>query len=1242
MSFLDFWLQSNNGNKLSLQNLKELKKSDLEGANSKLINLFNIFNTTADDKLDKAELVSLFQTIGTAAQSATGKNSSIFETEEAEEFVNITKISEGKTLSELGIDAADVFEFLSKLATPLNNSKNTTSNVHLTDENAKNEVLSVIVDDVIDARELLSQQDNGVVSDVYDKYKEWRDDDLSLSNVEEAVLLQQKGADSLYKAKEGKLTKREYFLQNREHLKTLMKRRLFRKDEKTGLDFLDRNRGKMTKEQFASFMENYINEQIDKIDKLDSIKNIQHTLFVTTEAGVEQMLKNYKENAEKELLRNPVAEQNIIKLNTPSIPKEYDTTELISFEEVFRFERNQEYSKEKVENYLKQKQKTDFALGAYNKYQTFKSASENFLGEYKSSVIVSASTTGVSQEVVKEPNPDERANKLVELFTKYYKNSFAPELAKEELERLISENDLPISVITKGDGSITLDLSKLANDNQKNKVLNQLVQLEDAKLKGQLEATLGGDIEERLTLISQQTQSAYTSAYGEDFTHELAQAMADDNKTFIKKYTGTAALAGMGLATIGGVLCLTPIGSVGLAVLGLKGTLGGLVYSAGNAIAIGSMVSESGLGYAEALTRNSINDEEIEDLNKALIMNTAGFVIGYQASNLGMKAFNNLIDNKLSAVSELPKLSEAFKSAMVQGNRAQALKLVFTNSEYLSQFMLASGAKLSTDFVISLAGDLVMMGVLDTEDDWMSLLQSNLIGIIAGMGGDIKGVADLGLKGDRYRALSQLDEASGNKGVTPEYLELEMLKNDPDIRRAYQSDEIISGQNPKIVAPQVESVKVLPAENGEGFVVKIGDTEYIAKSFEEVGALIDENAPKDATLDLSAIELMDDIAAKGSSMDESFNSLKSKLKQKALYTKLYSKLKFKNIPDEIVSVIKQMFFYCNKEQSVISDSDFISLAESLNIDKNLSTLTQKLMVDKDLTPKDVYSIINHQIEFENTKDLDIIIDLYKNKSSAFVKDYSGVVKILLANPVEDSLHNLLKQVVNDNTTDPSLLKSLVNDVVWAKSETHPLHDYHRSYFDLKEKYSSFPDNYKDFAKVALDKLAIKIDNIANSCLDNLHKAKTQNDKMLVNEMMSVLSRLEYSLGNNRMIAEKDVQILRFRMGMIMDGEYKDKNAIEKTYMMLVETLEQVKSKENPIKSTSNVPLMIQDATLNLDTFKNILDLENIEYVIIPGESTTTIRLKVPCSESMNGDAKIHEYTYNTQNGYLESVNKKAK
>ena len=814
MGLNEFWLQSNNGKKFSLENLKELKKSDLTN-NSALEKIFNIFNTNGDEKLDKTELNSLFITMQKAAQSSKGKDTSIFEQNEAEEFIGANK-----EFKDLNINASDLFEFLSKLVKPEEEvSKESLTidkvpfNVNLTEEQAQEKIIQTINEDLANSRGILFDVDNGKVGEKYNKFKNYMYNhpdllqkiknvslytapftgllsyflidnledmaQLSLTNIEEAIAIQEIGCQNLTSAKEGKLGKKEYFLQNREHLKIMIKRRLLRKDS-AGIDFIDRIKDKenLSRKQLYEQMEFYINTMVNQIESLEELKNMQRTLLVTTDKGCEKFLEGIYAKMKAKDLKDSKVEPNYrqkiaYSVNAP-VPEEYNTTEPMTFEEVFKFERNQEYSKAKVENYLRQNQKTNFVTSAYNKYQSFKTGSDELLNFYQNE---SVSKYGINGGVIynnSQPNPEKQAEKVTALFSAYYENVFEPYLAKQELEKLISENNLKISVISDENGNLSLDLSNLKSDSEKNAVLRQLLRLEDKKLSEQLKDTLGGEVEDVLTSISEQVESAYTQAYGHEFTQELTSAMAEDNQTFIQRYTGDVSMTGMGLTVVGGILCFTPAAPLGAAMV-----------TVGNTLAIGGMAAESGLGLYEAGTRTNLDKEEIEELSKTLVMNAGGFVVGMKAAKTGMKAFHKLIDKKLA---------EVFKTEMVKGNRVEALKQVFANPEYLKSFMKAAGVKLSADFIISYAGDLVMMGVLDTQDDWMSLLQSNLIGILAGMGGDLKDVAHLGMKGDRYRVLRHKEKT---QGLTPkEAEELTALLKDPDIKKEYPEDvEIKEGAN---------------------------------------------------------------------------------------------------------------------------------------------------------------------------------------------------------------------------------------------------------------------------------------------------------------------------------------------------------------------------------------------------------------------------------------------------------------
>ena len=588
----------------------------------------------------------------------------------------------------------------------------------LTEAQAQNEVINTIMEDVSKSYVLYQKQDNGVVSKGYDALKNYFDSELSSSNVEEALALQATGADNLMLARDGELTKREYYLQNKEHLKKMLTRRLYDKDENTGLDFLDRNRGKLSKEEFGKFLEDYIQRMIDNIPSMDSLKSVMHGLVTSTPEETEENLQKLLANAKKNKPVQVLPDSRAISIKSKGIPLEFDTDEPISFEEVFRYERGTQYSKEKVENVIMHQQEMALATGAVNKHAQFKASAEALIKSEESAEV--------------------KRDKVAVLYEKYYGGDI--NLAKEKLDEVISQGKFMIAT-KEVNGKLTLDMSAYGTETQQQNILNLLLRFGIQQQDKQLEKVLGGKPEDKMLAINQDYEAAYTNAYGNEFTEELVQAMENDNKSFIRKYTGSASMAGMAMTVVGGILCFTPAAPLGAGLI-----------TAGNTLAIGGMAAESALGYTEALTREEISEEELTDLSKQLIMNAGGFVVGYKASKLGMKAFNKLVDKKLT---------ETFKTQITDGNRAAALKEVFSDPQKLGNFMEAAGAKIGTDFLVSYAGDLAMMGVLDTHDDWESLLKANLIGIVVGSSGDIKDVANVKVKPTKHNKSVPSKEAGG-------------------------------------------------------------------------------------------------------------------------------------------------------------------------------------------------------------------------------------------------------------------------------------------------------------------------------------------------------------------------------------------------------------------------------------------------------------------------------------------------
>ncbi len=636
-------------------------------------------------------------------------------------------------------------------------TSNFKNNIDLTEIKAQNQVINTILDDVRTAGSLYFQQDNGKVSDAYDKLKEkdiLGNKNLSATKVEEALALQEQTALNLISARDGELTKREYYLQNKEHLKTMLLRRIYEKDENTGLNFLDRNKGNRSKKEFAKFLEDYIEDKVNSIQEIDSIKTIQSRLISLEKEEMDKYLLNLLDGANNKKTKFQGIESRFSIDET--IPPEFNSDDPITFEEVFRYERGVEYSKEKVEQLISKTQERQMSIGAFNKFQVYKN--------------------GVN-ELLKDSN-SLTSDKIIEFYQAYYENSMNDNLAKEKLSELIAKSKLPISLIETNNGKINIDLSAISNEENKQRVLVNLLKLglqEQEKLAVEV---LGGKPEDRILAINQDYQAAYNSAYGSDFTEEIVKAMEEDNKTFIQKYTGEASTGGMVLIGLGAVLCCTPLAPAG-----------GLILASGNALALGGMVAESGLGTYEAKTRDKVDEAELEDLKKTAIMNAGGFIVGFSAGKLGMKVFNKLVDKKLATI---------FKDKLSNIGRKEALKEVFTNPEMLKNFATAGGAKLSTDFLISYAGDLMMMGILDPKDDWKTLLQSNLMGIMVGSASDIADVGKLALKKKTVVSNSDVrlenpvltqSEVRGNFNADSSKTELNKVHQNDQINHVNQIDE---------------------------------------------------------------------------------------------------------------------------------------------------------------------------------------------------------------------------------------------------------------------------------------------------------------------------------------------------------------------------------------------------------------------------------------------------------------------
>ena len=686
----------NNGKEFRFSNYKEIKEEDLKGADEKTKKLFNIF--AGEDKvLQKAEAKSLFEVL----KSVAGENKIL----EENEISIFTKEKIGEK-----IDTNIFVNFVNNIFKPEERSQNQSvqtlpdgtlsqeEQTFLEEAACKEIVVDIIDDNLTEAYEILNTQYLGAISGRYDESKD-KNDILKTSNVAKVLEYQNAGIEWMNQAKlapPNGLTRKEYYEGNKEHIKDMILTRVLVLDTNTKFKEL---KNKYSEEELAEIIGDYV-EKLCSNASMEDLKNIQKN-FVSL-SGVEevQALEKVIDNAiEYNKDKNkpmPAGELAGIKINQQNgiIPDYWNTDEPISFEEVYKIERGTEYSQCKIEKYALAKKEMEIVANAYNKKQQFVEFAE---GLRKDETLSS----------------DEKAQKVLEGFAAFY--ALSEDGGLNQLKELINKSKLPISIDENGFNFGTLD------DSAKNRALNSLLKLAQQSKEAEFEEFLNGKtIEDYKNALAE----AQNNAIGEENGKMMAEAMKNDNLTCIQRWTGNTSMVGMGMTVVGGILCFTPLAPLGAGMI-----------TVGNTLAIGGMVAETGLGVADYATKDVQTIEEAEQLGKNFLMNAGGFIIGMGAGKAGMKAFSKLIDEKLVAV---------FGKQIAAGNKAQALKTVFTNPEYLKNFMTAAGAKLSADFVISYAGDLAMMGILDTDDNWQSLLKANLTGILVGMSGDIKDVSGAG------------------------------------------------------------------------------------------------------------------------------------------------------------------------------------------------------------------------------------------------------------------------------------------------------------------------------------------------------------------------------------------------------------------------------------------------------------------------------------------------------------------
>lgn len=638
------------------------------------------------------------------------------------------KISAFSKTGTLSSEKGTTLEHAEKDASHGNQFQKTT----LTREQAQDLSMDYLSENLQSAIDIIRRTDNGYISEGYDNIKNVLGTKLSSKNVGDVLDKEYQGLTFLQKARDGKLTKREYYEHNKERLKEMIIKRFERKDE-TGISYLDKLRGNFSGEEFTKILDEYITKTTDSISTMKGIKDVQHKLIMLDDEETADFISKIARNAKTETLGEFSIEGQNKKFPgfTPDTHP-FDSDEPMTFEETFELERGTKFDKNAFENLQQSKGEMSFATGAYNKTQELKNNVKLLLDEYaeqtKTYSDIDGNTTGGN-----EPPAADRADKISAFFADYY--SASPESAKNDLASIMTKQKLDLKISQDENGKLTIGFGELfKTDAQKNKALNTLLKVSAQEQDNKLTKLLGGKTYESYL---EAYQNDYKNALGKENVDELAKAMRDDQMTVVEKYSGLASMGGMAVMCVGGILTLTPAAPLGM----------GMVATGGK-VAMAGMAAKNVLGFTEELSRDEVSDERMTLLKKILAMDIGGLIIGGAAGRQGMKYASQILRNG--------------------GNKA-----------------LAVLAEKGTDFTLSAAGDLAMIGALNYDEGLAETLKNNGIGIVVSTITGLKASKEL-FKGEFDPQMKQKNSPVLEGGVRADELEevapfAQRLENPPHV-----------------------------------------------------------------------------------------------------------------------------------------------------------------------------------------------------------------------------------------------------------------------------------------------------------------------------------------------------------------------------------------------------------------------------------------------------------------------------
>ena len=397
------------------------------------------------------------------------------------------------------------------------NHSQSTNKTEITKKEAEDSSIQNIESNANQALQMIDSQDDGNISETYNKLKEKFNSDLAKSNVEKVAYKQLETAYFLKEAQANNLTYKEYYEQRKELLyKTFPGVERFNDKQKAGLkrmiDTLSPEQVQREQNRILSLPEKGTQEYDSKTK--DFVRDFGR--LTTTDVTNTYTTGDMPTRTERKTIPNPKFELT-------------DGERLMSFDEVYSLEQGVNFNKDNIQKYNDSASHFAFLNSVGQKRELI----HNMLGSALQKRNTQISTGANS------------SNMLDEILNVQIKNSLGLLYGKNSIDEGLQQ-------LTNGDTSLTKP---------------QIAQLIINMVDQNYETMLGG---KKLEDYANEMAADYKSAYGEKDAANLAQSYVQDQEGVVQNIRAGVEFVGMGVM-VGGMILFPPAALAGGALAGFGG-----------------------------------------------------------------------------------------------------------------------------------------------------------------------------------------------------------------------------------------------------------------------------------------------------------------------------------------------------------------------------------------------------------------------------------------------------------------------------------------------------------------------------------------------------------------------------------------------------------------------------------------------------------------------------------------------